>query len=469
MFLPLRHAQVQGDGGRRDEGPPELLGQLGVERRACPGARCRPELDLVDQVGPAGQVEGHLDQGLVERQGDRREPAHARLVAQRLPQAPRPGRCRRPRRCGGRRRPGRPGPSGRGRTRRAGRAGTACGRRTAAPVATSVSPVPSRSRRIVDRRLLGDPRPGGDRVIGRRHRSRTSSRAARKASSSSGVPTVTRRQPARRGHDEQSRTSTDRSTRPFQTSRPSASSGRKRTKLAPDGHRSHRQPRQGRHQPLALGHHRRHPGLHLGLEPQGQPAGDLAGGVEVVRQHHPLQLLHDLGRPDQVAEPAGGHRPRLGERPGDDQRPVVVDQVQRRPRGELAVGLVDHDQAGRQLDAPPRPRSWGSTSPVGLLGEHRNVIAGSAARCTRAHLVEVEGEVGGALPHRHVGAGDAGDVGVQGVGRLEHGHRAVRGRRRPGTAACRTSLEPLAARPARGRRRGARRCAARRARAWRSG
>ena len=37
-----------------------------------------------------------------------------------------------------------------------------------------------------------------------------------------------------------------------------------------------------------------------------------------------------------------------------------------------------------------------------------------------SHLVEVEGEVGGALADRHAGAGDAGDVAVQRVGRLEH-------------------------------------------------
>src|SRR3546814_2053925 len=47
------------------------------------------------------------------------------------------------------------------------------------------------------------------RSVGSAH-VRASWRAARKASSSRGVPIVTRRQSARRGHDEQSRTSTDR-------------------------------------------------------------------------------------------------------------------------------------------------------------------------------------------------------------------------------------------------------------------
>ena len=46
-----------------------------------------PGSTLVVQVGTAGQVEGHVDERLVQRERDRREPAHAGLVAQRLPQA----------------------------------------------------------------------------------------------------------------------------------------------------------------------------------------------------------------------------------------------------------------------------------------------------------------------------------------------------------------------------------------------
>jgi hypothetical protein len=59
--------------------------------------------------------------------------------------------------------------------------------------------------------------------------------------------------------------------------------------------------------------------------------------------------------------------------------------------------------------------------PVGLLGEHRNVTDGRRLAQHTAHLVEVEGEVGGPLALDHRGPGDAGDVGVQGVGGLERG------------------------------------------------
>ena len=38
--------------------------------------------------------------------------------------------------------------------------------------------------------------------------------------------------------------------------------------------------------------------------------------------------------------------------------------------------------------------------PVGLLGEHRNVIAGRRSASTRRDLVHVEREVVGALAHR---------------------------------------------------------------------
>src|SRR5690606_21326199 len=70
--------------------------------------------------------------------------------------------------------------------------------------------------------LGGGPLLGG-RAGGGAH-ARTSWRAVRKASSSAGVPMVTRRQPARRGHEAQLRTSTERSSRPCNTSSPRATS-----------------------------------------------------------------------------------------------------------------------------------------------------------------------------------------------------------------------------------------------------
>ena len=133
--------------------------------------------------------------------------------------------------------------------------------------------------------------------------------------------------------------------------------------------------------------------LHLVDEPQREPAGDLLGRVEVIRQRDLVELGDEPRRADEVAEAGAGHRPRLAERAGDDERHVVVDELDRRPVGELAVGLVDHDQPGRGVDHGAHGRAVTRPDPVGLFGEHRNVTIGSAAAQTAAHLVEVEREV----------------------------------------------------------------------------
>ena len=70
-----------------------------------------------------------------------------------------------------------------------------------------------------------------------------------------GVPTVTRRHPARPSQLEQSRTRTPASSRPRHTSPASRPVGRKRMKLASDGHALDRQVRQrGRDPAPLLGH-----------------------------------------------------------------------------------------------------------------------------------------------------------------------------------------------------------------------
>src|SRR4051794_16651990 len=84
--------------------------------------------------------------------------------------------------------------------------------------------------RQVDRRLLGDAM----------HRSATahptiSAIAPKNSSFSSGVPIVTRKQSARRGHPEQSRIKMLRSSNSCHTCRPGLPRGRKRMKLAPLG------------------------------------------------------------------------------------------------------------------------------------------------------------------------------------------------------------------------------------------
>ena len=77
VLRPADQREVQGQPGRRDDGPPELLHQLGIERRIAEDLLAR-RVDLVVQVRTTGEVEHRLDHRLVERHPYRREPPHAR-------------------------------------------------------------------------------------------------------------------------------------------------------------------------------------------------------------------------------------------------------------------------------------------------------------------------------------------------------------------------------------------------------
>src|SRR5207248_4170612 len=223
-------SEVQGDARARGERPPEFLSQLGVERRRAQGLRRR--LDLVGQEGPTREVEGDVDQRLVQRQGDRREAPDAGLVAQGV---------------------------GQHLTERdpdvfdrvvgvdvevalgldgeveaavlaelgehvveEGEAGADLG-----------LPLPVDGETDADRRLLG-----GALAARLPTHASTSPSADRNALFSVAVPTVTRRHPSRRGQLVQLRTSTERSTNSSQTLSPSLVRGRNSTKLAADGHAS---------------------------------------------------------------------------------------------------------------------------------------------------------------------------------------------------------------------------------------
>ena len=105
---------------------------------------------------------------------------------------------------------------------------------------------------------------------------------------------------------------------------------------------------------------------------------------------------------------------------------VLVDQRQRRPGRELAVGLVDDHE-------PRRARSMHLAHGGLRLHHARGVVGRAQERDDRAclgqhpaHLVEVEREVRRPLALDDGGPGDAGDVAVQLVGRLERGDGAAR-------------------------------------------
>ena len=145
VFLPRTSSMCSVMAGLGGEGPPELLDQLRIERRVA-------EDLLAGERRPRRRGTGGPTGRGPRRPAPRRAAPGSRRTGARRPcrrarrGTPRPGRCRRPRRCGARRSRGRPWPGPTGRTRRGGRAGSACGRRTAARSTTSTRPVPSTSR-----------------------------------------------------------------------------------------------------------------------------------------------------------------------------------------------------------------------------------------------------------------------------------------------------------------------------------
>ena len=278
------------------------------------------------------------------------------------------------------------------------------------------APPPSRSSRtstvvsFVVRSTVADLRGVGlgsrDRAgrVGRRRRPGRS----RKASSSSGVPTVTRRQPSRRGQRAKLRTSTPRSSRALPQGVGRVGSGRvgarqRSTKLAPDGKTS-RSP-SGR-QPAPRGAPAR-PRWSPRARPSrrcqrtAQSPASWRGHREVVGQDDLLELVHDPRRRDAEAEPERGQRPHLRVGAHHDQRAVVVDQrialrarTRRRPRRprRARAGL---EHVPRRTSPSARPCPWG------CWAEHRNVTrrAGAGDRARRPRPV-VDDEVGAALPSR---------------------------------------------------------------------
>ena len=160
--------------------------------------------------------------------------------------------------------------------------------------------------------------------------------------------------------------------------------GRKRTKLAADGHVSTAAPPSAAHAApfLVEGGH---PFLHGAHVVQGQAAGGLGHGVEMVRKGHGGAGLDHVGGGHQVAEPAGGHRPRLRECPHHHQPlaagSVPAHEVEGARRGELAVGLVDHHETGRPLE-DVRHHLGGLGPPRRVVGRAEKVTIGWAVSST---------------------------------------------------------------------------------------
>ena len=299
------------------------------------------------------------------------------------------------------------------------------------PVDTDTEPGAVEGQADLDGRLLGRPLPLDHRRPG--HAS-TSARAARKASFSCGGadrdPQAIGQPRPRRGVAHQDR--------PVQQALPHLGAF---AVLRPEqdevGLRRpgrHRQPAQSRQEPVPLADDQAHPLLHFADEADRQPAGRLLQGVEVVRAGPPARGRRRPA-PGRPGSPAG--RPpstrswrRSGSPPAARRRRPGSAPTSRR------TGRTPRRRRPARAPCRARPaRSDGSSaSPVGLLGEHRKVMARAIPDQHVAHHVADPGK-------SRTGAGPRPPRSPSGGRCASAGRRSARtppptgrGRRRPGTA-----------------------------------
>ena len=192
----------------------------------------------------------------------------------------------------------------RGRTRRGGRAGRACGRRTAARCWPRTSPVGRRGRcatamlvSLVVRSLAGGPAHASDLFQGGEERVVLVGGADRDTEAA--VEARPRRAVAHEHRAVEQGLPHRRRRR--------ARCGRNSTKLAPDGHTSTGSSASAGDEAAPLLDERRHPGPHLVVEVEREPPGHLLHRVEVVRQHHLVELGHERATARRGSR--GGRRP----------------------------------------------------------------------------------------------------------------------------------------------------------------
>ena len=212
-------------------------------------------------------------------------------------------------------------------------------------------------------------------------------RASRNASSSSGVPMVTRRQPSRRGHDAKLRTSTARSSSACHVSSPLAIAwaGTARSWRPTATRRPAARPSRPTSRPRSSTRWATRV-VHLGDVVEGDGAGELVERVEVVGQHDLVELLdHPCGarrgsragpRPSTTSSSRCGSPPAAGRR-SPSPAPTTA-RTARRPRRRRAAR-----RARRASSRTAATVSSSSTMPVGLLGEQRKATDGSASAKTR--------------------------------------------------------------------------------------
>ena len=276
-------------------------------------------------------------------------------------------------------------------------------------------PAPSRSSVDGDRRLLGGARlrlAGPTPTSGS---SRGPPQGGEEGVVLVGVPMVTRRQPRGAATTSSCGRAPSGRAAPATPRRRRAACGRNSTKLAPDGHTSTGRSARRGHEPAPLLDERRDP--RRPCRPRSRARGAPASCLTASRWYGSTTFSssatsHD--GPDQVAEPGGGHRPRLGVRAGDDQRHVLVDQLERRPRARTARRPRRRRADRRRRDRVERPRA---TMPRrldhagGVVGraQERDRRVGARSR-TRRTSSRSSAKSAARSPVDHGGAGEPGDV-----------------------------------------------------------
>ena len=197
--------------------------------------------------------------------------------------------------------------------------------------------------------------------------------ACRKASFSSSVPTLTRRQRSSIGYEVTSRTSTPRRSIEAKTAFGSAARHSSRKKFASEGAGAHaRHVGEAREEPLPLRDQAVDARRERVLLLEGGDRRRLREEVEVVGQARLVDLAHQLGRGEQVADAQPGQGHGLREGAEDDQVRVALEEGHHGPGGELVVRLVDHHEA---VAVPAEPldvvqaRGW---SPWGCSASRRS-------------------------------------------------------------------------------------------------
>ena len=147
----------------------------------------------------------------------------------------------------------------------------------------------------------------------------------------------------------------------------------------------------------------------------------------MVRQHDLVEFGDEPRWADQITESGTGHRPGLGEGPRHDEGPVVGQEIECRPVGELGVRLVDDHEPVAEFEQLDHPFS-GFDEARRVVGRREEHDVGCIRGDHALDFAGVEGEVVPTSALDDGGPGDPCDLRMHLIGRLERRDRPPRPR-----------------------------------------